>query len=113
MADPNIPAQGGLHSNRNVPLVMDFTLKPGVVTFARISQATGELRLVLGKGEMLAVPKPFSGTSGTMKLDYSAQKFLDMLMFEGLEHHISLVYGDYIHLLKTFAKLVGLPILTI
>jgi L-fucose isomerase-like protein len=110
MADPNVQARGGLHSNRKVPLVMDFPLKPGKVTFARISQATGELRLVLGKGEMLAVPKPFSGTSGTLKLDFSAKKFLDMLMFEGLEHHISVVYGDYSGLLEAFAKLVKLPV---
>ena len=111
MADSKVQARGGLHSNRKVPLVMDFPLKPGKVTFARISQATGELRLVLGKGEMLAVPKPFSGTSGTLKLDFSAQKFLDVLMFEGLEHHISLVYGDYLSLLRAFAKLVKLPVM--
>ena len=110
MADPKVQARGGLHSNRKVPLVMDFPLKPGKVTFARISQATGDLRLVLGKGEMLDVPKPFSGTSGTLKLDFSAKKFLDMLMFEGLEHHISLVYGDYLGLLEAFAKLVKLPV---
>lgn len=110
MADPNVQAKGGLHSNRNVPLVMDFPLKPGKVTFARISQATGDLRLVLGKGEMISVPKPFSGTSGTLKLDISAQNFLDSLLFEGLEHHISIVYGDYIALLKAFAKLINLPV---
>lgn len=110
MADPNVQARGGLHSNRKLPLVMDFPLKPGEVTFARISQATGELRLVLGKGEMLAVPKPFSGTSGTMKLDFPVKEFLDMLMFEGLEHHICLVYGDYSGLLVEFAKLVKMPV---
>lgn len=111
MADPSIPARGGLHSNRGVPLVMDFPLKPGDVTFARISQATGNLRLVLGKGEMLAVPKPFSGTSGTMKLDFPSQRFLDLLMFEGLEHHISLAYGNYLNSLKTFARFAEIPVL--
>jgi len=112
MADSNLPIQGGLHSNRGVPLVMDFALKPGEITFARISQATGNLRLVLGKGEMLAVPKPFSGTSGTMKLEISAKRFLNLLMFEGLEHHISLTYGNYISSLTAFANLAKLPILS-
>lgn len=111
MADPKIPARGGLHSNRKVPLVMDFALKPGNVTFARVSQATGELRLVVGKGEMLAVPKPFSGTSGTMKLDFPSQRFLDLLMFEGLEHHISLAYGNHVNSLKAFARLAEIPVL--
>ena len=77
----------------------------------QISQATGELRLVLGTGEMLAKPKPFSGTSGTLKVDFSVNEFLDLLMKEGLEHHISLVYGNYVDVLYQFANLVGLPIL--
>ena len=111
MADPKVQARGGLHSNRQVPLVLDFPLKPGEVTLARLSQATGDLRLVLGGGEILAAPKPFSGTSGRLKLDIPAQKFLDMLMFEGLEHHVSLVYGSYLNALKAFAKLVEIPVL--
>jgi L-fucose isomerase-like protein len=113
MADPNMPAHGGIHSNRKVPLVMDFPLRPGMVTFARLSQATGELRLVVGRGEMLAVPKPFSGTSGTLKLEISSKRFLDFLLHEGLEHHISIVYGDHVDSLVAFAKLAGIPILNL
>ncbi len=113
MADPNVQAQGGVHSNRGVPLVMDFPLKPGEITFARLSQATGDLRLVVGKGEMLAAPKPFSGTSGTLKVKGSAKRFLTALMQEGLEHHISFVYGDYLDSLVAFAKLVQISILNL
>ena len=113
MADPAHQPHGAIHSNRGVPLVMDFPLKPGAVTIARISQSTGSLRLVLGKGEMLAKPKPFSGTSGTLKLTCSAQEFLNLLMAKGLEHHISLTYGDYFMALQAFADLIGLPVLTI
>ena len=113
MADPNMPAHGGIHSNRKVPLVMDFPLKPGKVTFARLSQATGELRLVVGRGEMLAVPKPFSGTSGTLKLEISSKRFLDFLLHEGLEHHISIAYGNHVDSLVAFAKLAGIPILNL
>ncbi len=113
MADPSVQARGGIHSNRHVPLVMDFPLKPGEVTLARISQATGELRLVLGNGEILDTPKPFSGTAGTLRLDCSADVFLNLLMREGLEHHISLVYGNFSSELKAFADLVDLPVLAL
>ena len=113
MANPKYQPHGGIHSNRRVPLIMDFPLKPGTVTVARISQSTGSLRLILGRGEMLAEPKPFSGTAGTLKLDCSAQDFLDLVMREGLEHHISLAYGDYFAELQAFANLLGLPQLTI
>ena len=113
MADPVHQPHGGIHSNRGVPLVMDFPLKPGTVTIARISQSTGSLRLVLGKGDMLAEPKPFSGTAGTLRLACSASEFLALLMDEGLEHHISLAYGDYFAPLSAFAGLVGLPVISI
>jgi L-fucose isomerase-like protein len=111
MADPASQPQGGIHSNRKVPLVMDFPLKAGEVTLARISQATGQLRLVYGHGEMLAEPKPFSGTAGVLKLDIHARTFLDLLMREGLEHHVSLTYGDYVRELQAFADLINLPTL--
>jgi L-fucose isomerase-like protein len=113
MADPNMPAQGSIHSNRRVPLVMDFALRPGEITFARISQATGDLRLVAGKGQILPVPKPFSGTSGTLKLDIPARRFLDSLMHEGLEHHISIAYGNHLDSLVAFAKLAQIPVLNL
>jgi L-fucose isomerase-like protein len=113
MADPKFQPQGGIHSNRHVPLIMDFPLRPGTVTIARLSQATGSLRMVLGKGVMLAEPKPFSGTAGVLKLACSAQEFLDLMMREGLEHHISITYGDYYAVLRSFADLLKLPVLTI
>ena len=113
MADPNMPVQGSIHSNRRVPLVMDFALRPGEITFARISQATGDLRLVVGKGQILPVPKPFSGTSGTLKLDIPARRFLDSLMHEGLEHHISIAYGNHLDSLVAFAKLAQIPVLNL
>ena len=111
MADVNQQPHGGIHSNRRLPLVMDFPLKAGQVTLARLSQATGSLCLVLGRGEMLAEPKPFSGTAGTLKLECSADEFLNLLIKEGLEHHISLTYGDYFEALIAFAGLIDLPVL--
>jgi L-fucose isomerase-like protein len=110
MADPAAQPHGGNHSNRGVPLILDFPLKPGLVTVARISQSTGELRLVLGRGEVLPGPKPFSGTSGLLRLERPVRQFLDSLMHEGLEHHVSIVYGDYRAELEAFATLVGMPI---
>ncbi len=111
MANPNCQPHGGIHSNRRLPLVMDFPLKPGIVTLARLSQATGSLRLVLGRGEILAEPKPFSGTAGILRLECSAEEFLNLLMREGLEHHISLTYGDHLAALNSFAGLINLPLL--
>ena len=105
MANPKYQPQGTIHSNRKVPLVMEFPLKPGVVTIARLNRHDGELRLVLGRGEMLDAPAPYSGTSGLLRLETPTRQFFDVLMQQGLEHHVSLVYGDFLAELQAFARL--------
>jgi len=113
MSDKQIKPQGTIHSNRKMPLLMDFRLKPGAVTLARISQSGGKMRMVLGHGEMIEYPKPFSGTSGTLRPANSAKSFLDKLMKEGLEHHISLTYGNFVSEMALLAQQLDLPILEI
>lgn len=110
MADPEEQPKGTIHSNRQLPLLMDFTLKPGKVTIARISRATGDLKLVVGEGEMLRAPKPFGGTAGTLRLNIAAESFLDALIHQGLEHHISITYGQYLHPLMVFGDWLDLPV---
>ena len=39
MADPATPPGAQIHSNRRMPLLLEFALKPGRVTAARFSQA--------------------------------------------------------------------------
>lgn len=111
MADPNVQPEGGLHSNRKVPLVMEFPLKPGRITAARVSQANGRLTLVVGGGEMLAAPKSFSGTSGVVRFDRPAAEVLDTILGEGLEHHLAITYGDFVPALIALADRLDLPIL--
>jgi L-fucose isomerase-like protein len=111
MADPHARVSGSVHSNRKLPLVMDFPLKPGRVTVARLSRATGALRLVVGGGEMIAAPPSFSGTSGTLRFDRPVREVLDTIMGEGLEHHLSLTYGDQVPALLALATMLSLPVL--
>jgi L-fucose isomerase-like protein len=113
MADPAVPARGGIHSNRQVPLVMEFPLKPGRVTIARLSQASGELRLVVGRGEMLSAPPSFTGTSGVVRFERPAQEIFDVILGEGLEHHLSITYGDHKPALLALAELLNLPVLNL
>lgn len=111
MADPDVQARAALHSNRKMPLLLEFPLKPGRVTLARLSEATGEFRLVIGGGEMLKAPPSFTGTSGTIRFDSGAQAVMDTIMAEGLEHHLSLTYGDHTETLLALAKMLNLPVL--
>jgi L-fucose isomerase-like protein len=111
MADPEAPAQGGIHSNRKLPLVMEFPLKPGRVTVARLSRASdGALRLAVGRGEMLRARMSFSGTSGVIRFDRPAMDVLDTIMREGLEHHIAITYGDHLDSLLALARMLELEV---
>jgi L-fucose isomerase-like protein len=111
MADPDSQPEAALHSNRKMPLLLQFPLKPGRVTIARLSEATGEFRLVIGGGEMLKAPASFTGTSGTLRFDSGAQAVMDTIMEEGLEHHVSITYGNHQDVLESLAKLLGLSVL--
>lgn len=111
MADPDVRPQATIHSNRQKPLLMQFPLKPGRVTFARLSEATGEFRLIIGGGEMLKAPPAFTGTCGAVRFDSGAAAVMDAIMREGLEHHISLAYGDHQDALASLARMLGLPVL--
>jgi L-fucose isomerase-like protein len=82
-----------------------------LLTVARLSEATGTYRLVIGTGEMVRAPKSFSGTSGVVKFDRPAAAVLDTILSEGLEHHISLTYGDHVDALLYLAKMLELPVL--
>jgi len=111
MADPAVAPRGTIHSNRQLPLLMEFPLKPGRVTLARLSQATGSYRLVVGSGEMIQAPPSFTGTTGTLRFDRPAAEVLDTILSEGLEHHISLTYGDHVPALLALAKMLDMPVL--
>lgn len=111
MADPDVRPQATVHSNREKPLLMQFPLKPGRVTIARLSEATGEFRLVIGGGEMLKAPPAFTGTSGRIRFDSGAATAMDTIMQEGLEHHISIAYGDHQGALAALARQLEMPVL--
>ena len=111
MADPDVQPEATIHSNRQKPLLMQFPLKPGRVTIARLSEATGEFRLIIGGGQMLKAPPAFTGTSGKIRFDSGAAAVMNTIMREGLEHHLSITYGDHQAVLESLAGMLGLPVL--
>ncbi len=111
MRDANVPAVATIHTNRKMPLLYEFALKPGRVTLMRISQAHGEPKMVLAGGEMLKRPMSFTGTSGVVRFDREAAVVLPDLIEAGLEHHLAVVYGEHRPLLREVAAAMDLPVL--
>jgi L-fucose isomerase-like protein len=111
MADPNVKPRGIVHTNRKLPLLMEFSLKPGEITLARLSEASLDFQLVIGKANMLESERQFSGTSGLVRFSNPIRKVLDTIMTNGLEHHLSLTYGNFTAELATIARYLKIPML--
>jgi L-fucose isomerase-like protein len=113
MADPGVDPGPTIHSNRRKPLLHQFPLRPGRITICRLSQARDIHQLVVGGGEVLAAPIPFSGTAGTVRFDKPAADVLATIMAEGLEHHYGIVYGEYEEELLALAARWELPVVNL
>ncbi len=111
MADPESQPGVTIHSNRRLPLLFEFALKPGRVTLARLSVGPAGYRLVVGAGEIVRAPRRFSGTTGVLRGERPAAAVLDTILEEGLEHHLTLTYGDHLPVLLALAKMLQLPVL--
>ena len=111
MADPDVEPRATIHSNRKLPLLSEFPLKPGRITLCRITQGDGKLRMMLSGGEMLKAPLAFSGTSGVARLDIHAEDYRARLLEAGMEHHSSLAYGEFRPVLRRVARYLDLEVL--
>ncbi|SNS26114.1 hypothetical protein [Tropicimonas sediminicola] len=113
MRDDTAEATATVHTNRKQPLLYQFPLKPGPVTFLRISQAFGAPKMIVSFGEMLRRPMAFTGTSGVVRFERPAGAVLADIIACGLEHHMALAYGDHRVTLRAVAAELGLPLLEI
>lgn len=111
MRDPETVAEATIHTNRKMPLLFEFPLKPGRVTLMRISQAHGKPRMVLAGAEMLRRDMAFTGTSGVLRFDRPVDSVLPDIIDSGLEHHMALVYGEHRDRLRGIAAALNLPLL--
>ncbi len=111
MRDPEVAAQATIHTNRRMPLLHQFPIKPGRITLARLSRARNEVKLVLAGATVIRAPMAFTGCSGTIRFDRPAGEVCATLMREGLEHHFALAYGDHRPALRAMAERFGVPLL--
>lgn len=111
MRDPEAQAEATIHTNRKMPLLHQFPIKPGKVTLARLSRAKNEVKLMIASAEVVRAPMAFTGCSGTVKFAKPAAEVERAIIEEGLEHHFALAYGDHKPALEAIAKRWNLPVL--
>lgn len=85
----------------------DFVMKSGEISMLRIDYAPGEYRIFLQKAEGIPMNKDLKGTYVKVTFKEEVRDVLNKIIQNGIAHHISVVYGDYIQPLLIFAKLKG------
>lgn len=111
MRDPESAAEATIHTNRKMPLLHQFTIKPGRITLARLSRSRNQVKLMIAGAEVVRAPRAFTGCSGTVRFDQPAAEVCERIMAEGLEHHFAVAYGDHRPALRAVAERWGLPVL--
>ncbi len=112
LASPSTGAQAGVHPNRQLGLTLEFALRAGRVTIARLGEWSGGLRLLIAGGEVLDRPQRFLGTAATVRLDGptgSALHTVERWIADGWEPHYALIYGDVRSELIALGSMLEIP----
>ena len=85
----------------------DFVMKSGELSLLRIDYTPGEYRIFLQKSKGIPMNKELKGTYVKVRFKDDVRDVLDKIIYNGIAHHISVVYGEFIKPLEIFAKLKG------
>jgi L-fucose isomerase-like protein len=85
----------------------DFVMKPGELSMLRLDYTPGEYRVFLQKAEGIPMEKELKGTYVKVKFQDDVKDVLLKIVQNGIAHHISVVYSDFIKPIEIFAKIKG------
>lgn len=85
----------------------DFVLKDGPLSIARLDSVDGKYRLFLQNAKAVPMDKLLKGTYMKARFDRPVADVLDLVVRNGIAHHASVVYGDFLRPLRLAAKAAG------
>jgi len=85
----------------------DFVLKDGDLSIARLDSVDGKYRLFLQNAHVIPMEKLLKGTYMKARFDRPVADVLDLVVRNGIAHHASVVYGDYLRPLRLAARAAG------
>jgi len=85
----------------------DFVLKSGELSILRIDSAGTEYRVLLQKARAVPMTKDLKGTYMKAVFDRPVREVVEKVIENGIAHHASVVYGDFIEPLRILAKIRG------
>ena len=112
MADPDAVARATIHTNRKMPLLLEFPLRPGRRHLCTAEPGARQpmpdfLRAARCSGAIWRSPEH----PGVVRFDRPAGEVIVRVIDSGLEHHMALAYGDHVAKLESFAVAAGLPVI--
>lgn len=92
---------------------IEFPLKTGRVTIARLGITEGKYRIFITTGEALPTEMILRGNPSIVKMDVSVKELLKAIVDNGIEHHYAIVYGDHKHDLVELCQLLNIDTIII
>jgi len=88
-----------------------FVMRSGVISTARLDSIRGSYRLFSEKGVAVPMEKLLAGTYMKVSFDKDMRSILDKVIYSGIAHHVSVVYGDYTKAFHILARLKNIEVL--
>lgn len=85
----------------------DFVLKNGDFSVLRLDSAGTDYRMFLTQGSVIPMEKELRGTYMKARFNEHVEKVLQKVVDNGIAHHASVVYGDYVRPFRILAQIKG------
>ena len=89
-------------------LTVEFPLKPGKVTFARVGEVKSKYRMISYTGNAVKSDMFVRGNPAKIILDKKPEYIINSLIENGSEHHQLAVHGNITDKLKIFCEFIDL-----
>ena len=93
-------------------ITADFVMKEGDVNIMRIDTALGKTRIFIQEGKAEYMEKLLRGTYAKVRFEKHMTEVLDLLIYNGIAHHVSLVYGRYARIFKILGRIMNWEVIS-
>ncbi len=87
---------------------LEFPLKPGRVTVARLTEDEGGYAMFIAGGEVRPYHRPVRGNYANVRFDADMNDILSTILSRHIEHHMALCYGDVVEDLAGACECAGI-----
>jgi L-fucose isomerase-like protein len=100
--------------NDDKGIINEFPLKPGRVTLARLGETydNNGYRMLIATGEAVETEQLLHGNPLRVRFDAPMKRLAETLIYEGFEHHFSVIHGEIVEELSDVCRLLDIePVL--